>query len=349
MTDRGAEISWLSQYPAEAEVCFPPLTALDVVNSKVQASVLVVSTRPSLCSRPRPPRRNQSEYSDQKRQRIDLAALAIGETLTVAVKRLSGAPSVVQRTACGYPGAGIPPIDLSHSGIVRVDLVAGSIDESAFDAALDIDLESVADVRGARDSVVESMSEVLASATVIMDELAHGEVLFLQDVEHSASYWSSRYLDLLFKHVDMQLKEKIDVKALAEMKQYNKPPTAVHKILTATLALLEGKPGGDVIPRVAKEKLETWQGVRTLIDGDAILKALFSFSPPLCSKKRWERVNALLEGVTVRDAMKSSAPLAALFKWLRCTELRAERQKAFLVEMPPSTAADNELATEELQ
>lgn len=28
MTDRGAEISWLSQYPAEAEVCFPPLTAV---------------------------------------------------------------------------------------------------------------------------------------------------------------------------------------------------------------------------------------------------------------------------------------------------------------------------------
>ena len=29
----------------------------------------------------------------------------------------------------------------------------------------------------------------------------------------------------------------------------------------------------------------------------------------------------------MRDAIKSSAPLAALFKWMKCTELRAEQQQ----------------------
>ena len=33
MVDRGADLSWLSQYPHEKEICFPPLTGLEVCQS----------------------------------------------------------------------------------------------------------------------------------------------------------------------------------------------------------------------------------------------------------------------------------------------------------------------------
>lgn len=39
---RGARLSWLSQYPAEAEVLFPPLTSLEVRTTRVDGMVLMV-------------------------------------------------------------------------------------------------------------------------------------------------------------------------------------------------------------------------------------------------------------------------------------------------------------------
>ena len=43
MIDRGADISWLSQYPHEAEILFAPLTGLEVASTRVRGSVLVVN------------------------------------------------------------------------------------------------------------------------------------------------------------------------------------------------------------------------------------------------------------------------------------------------------------------
>ena len=45
MIDRGADLSWLSQYPAEKEITFPPYTGLEVVKTRVERSVLVVELR----------------------------------------------------------------------------------------------------------------------------------------------------------------------------------------------------------------------------------------------------------------------------------------------------------------
>ena len=42
IASRGASLQWLSQYPGEAEICFPPLTALTVDTKKAEGSVLVV-------------------------------------------------------------------------------------------------------------------------------------------------------------------------------------------------------------------------------------------------------------------------------------------------------------------
>ena len=48
MVDRGADLSWLSQYPHEKEVLFPPLTGLEALSTEVDGSSLLVITRLSL-------------------------------------------------------------------------------------------------------------------------------------------------------------------------------------------------------------------------------------------------------------------------------------------------------------
>jgi hypothetical protein len=45
MVDRGADLSWVSQYPHEKEICFAPLTSIEVLSTSVQKSALVVSCR----------------------------------------------------------------------------------------------------------------------------------------------------------------------------------------------------------------------------------------------------------------------------------------------------------------
>eukprot|EP00966_Prymnesium_polylepis_P100399 2325669-Prymnesium_polylepis.1 len=48
MTSRGADLEWISQYPGEKEVLLPPLTALEVVGTRVEGSLLVVSMQPTI-------------------------------------------------------------------------------------------------------------------------------------------------------------------------------------------------------------------------------------------------------------------------------------------------------------
>jgi len=45
MVDRGADLSGFSQYPHEQEICFAPLTGIEVLKTRVDASVLVVEAR----------------------------------------------------------------------------------------------------------------------------------------------------------------------------------------------------------------------------------------------------------------------------------------------------------------
>ena len=48
MVDRGADISWLSQYPHEKETLLPPLIGLQVLGTRIDGGSLVVSSRLSL-------------------------------------------------------------------------------------------------------------------------------------------------------------------------------------------------------------------------------------------------------------------------------------------------------------
>ena len=51
MVDRGADVSWLSQYPHEREVCFGPCTALECTGTTVSDSTIVVKLRPAVGGR----------------------------------------------------------------------------------------------------------------------------------------------------------------------------------------------------------------------------------------------------------------------------------------------------------
>jgi len=48
MVDRGADLTWLSQYPFEREVLLPPLTGIEALTSDVEGSMLVIHSRLSL-------------------------------------------------------------------------------------------------------------------------------------------------------------------------------------------------------------------------------------------------------------------------------------------------------------
>ena len=48
MVDRGASLRWLSQYPYEKEICFGPLSGLQVVGSRVEKNLLIVEVRLSV-------------------------------------------------------------------------------------------------------------------------------------------------------------------------------------------------------------------------------------------------------------------------------------------------------------
>ena len=48
LVDRGAELSWLSQYPHEKEVLLPPLSGLEAIGSSVKGKLLNINSRLSL-------------------------------------------------------------------------------------------------------------------------------------------------------------------------------------------------------------------------------------------------------------------------------------------------------------
>ena len=48
MVARGADISWMSMYPAEDEVLFPPLCACEVKGSRIEGSIVVVELVPGI-------------------------------------------------------------------------------------------------------------------------------------------------------------------------------------------------------------------------------------------------------------------------------------------------------------
>jgi len=66
---RGAAISWLSQYPKEEEILFPPLTALEVCGTRVEGAVVIVELRPSVKGSDSGLRSGHDDIEEMARQR----------------------------------------------------------------------------------------------------------------------------------------------------------------------------------------------------------------------------------------------------------------------------------------
>lgn len=95
---RGASISWLSQYPNEEEILFPPLTALEVCGTKVEGAVLIVQLRPSMKA-PDTLKTGAKDIEEMERFRDD-AAREIAEAKDLAdqeKKRGAASMAVKQR------------------------------------------------------------------------------------------------------------------------------------------------------------------------------------------------------------------------------------------------------------
>ncbi|KOO23645.1 calcium-binding allergen ole e 8-like protein [Chrysochromulina tobinii] len=187
-----------------------------------------------------------------------------------------------------YPGE-------AEAGISRVALVPKETRtrDAILDVCLDIDLVNAGDTKSEREAVVAQLSDVLSVATEIIDGLAHAELAINPDEEQAeAEYWARLFFDRLFPIVDADMRAMVNVEKLAEIKSW-----------TGT------------------------GGLRNALDAHAILKALSDFDLTAVSTARWKKVKNALGDVTTREAMMSSAPLAALFRWMKMQGLRAERVK----------------------
>ena len=49
---RGADTGWLAQWPHEAEVVFPPFTALEVLSTRVEGATFCIMAKPSVNLKP---------------------------------------------------------------------------------------------------------------------------------------------------------------------------------------------------------------------------------------------------------------------------------------------------------
>ena len=294
MTAAGANLQWLSQYPAEAEVCFPPLTAIDVVSSRVQASVLVVTTRPSLCSRATGTRAlNRASEDLASRDRAECAIGGIGEAASAVVSRLTGADCTVQRTPMGDPTARLAPPSQSSGARVgesRVRLLDTSALRLPKVVALDAFLlvsRSAGDGaqmdRGAQSRLDVLLEVVCGAATELYDAVAHDEVLttrldgahrgdeWAREGEASTVYWAGQFMLTFYTRLSQGVRAAVNPSAWAALRgaAAEPPPPAVVPCVIATLALLASAAGGDVLPELDLYGMSThvhdWHSLRRLL------------------------------------------------------------------------------------
>lgn len=150
MVDRGADVSWLSQYPHEKEVLYPPLLGVEVLSTSVDGSTLIVSARLSL-----PPVLTlERVVSKRKKVVLDLCAQIVdelrhetrGEAWTPLQRLVAPQTSpqcLEEEELCVVGGAGAGPagardvraearawLDERLAGITRLDAAAFNDDET---------------------------------------------------------------------------------------------------------------------------------------------------------------------------------------------------------------------------
>jgi len=70
---RSQDLSWLSQYPHENEVCFAPLCALELISSRVDRNTIVVEVRPTVNQKARSIEQVVARMRSRRRARLKRA------------------------------------------------------------------------------------------------------------------------------------------------------------------------------------------------------------------------------------------------------------------------------------
>jgi len=284
-----------------------------------------------------------------EQRRLQHALAGIGHAACAAVSRLTGAKCTVTDTPVGPTSPRPTSWTAADVGVAQHAVVAGPGvehlpllgDSSTIpwlplsDAALAVDLKTYTDA-SERALVRASLKDVHDAASELLQEVVYGESRLTSlrssdggtddgDDGDAERMWAKSYVRVLYVHSQRSVRTAIDVSALAEMKRYTTPPAAVSIIMQATLTLLaEGKLSNDALPPFDKAKLADWKGVRSLlhaIDGETLRDALGALEPTRVPPKVWAKVAKQLERATLVDAMRSSAPLAALFRYLKVAHL----------------------------
>merc|ERR1719291_60823 len=107
MIDRGSELQWLSQYPHEAECCFPPLTGIEVLSERIEGAVIIITARLSL---------NLNSLTIEQ---------VVGKRQKVVVDMCDGLQSEARRELHGTTGSGGGEDDF---GNVILSGLAGELD-----------------------------------------------------------------------------------------------------------------------------------------------------------------------------------------------------------------------------
>jgi len=151
MVDKGANLQWLSQYPHEAEICFPPLTGLELRGTKVEGSVLFVQVEPKVNFRS-----HEIEETDEVREfkRADLdqtGMLDLQEFERFALRLLPKSYANLQRIKEIFLVA-----DVDHSGMINFGEFRTGCSRLIHDEATKFEIQRAAEEKAAHEYAIEA-------------------------------------------------------------------------------------------------------------------------------------------------------------------------------------------------
>ncbi|KAI9335467.1 hypothetical protein BDR26DRAFT_865813 [Obelidium mucronatum] len=157
---------------------------------------------------------------------------------------------------------------------------------------------------------VKKITSILTNCGSVVKKEKFGDESLLQHLDGESIDEESRRCLLFPKMMLIAARNwlnKLDSKAISELKSYKKPPVAVMKVLKAVLYLFGKKP----------KEVSKWQDILKYVNLD-LLKAMVAYDPTALQKKiRFRRCNKILYSLSKTDVKKkTSIPTMIMFDWL---------------------------------
>ena len=160
---RGADLSWLSQYPHEAEITFPPLTMLEVAGMHVEGTVTICNVRPSIS------RANEADAIEVCAAQTEEEGCS-GESQAIASESVGGAGC-----GCGMGSPTVPSPAGHASHTQSPDQLVKRGDDSAAARAARRTSRAGTSADPARKALLEKAIQLTRQASVELWHAADGE------------------------------------------------------------------------------------------------------------------------------------------------------------------------------